>query len=723
MEKADRTASDVFRLEVPLDASAVEDMEGGQAVKVVARDARGTLHSQTVDVGRKGEAVAAFEFDEFPGAVRIWVGPADAGDDEMEGLQTITVDISPRRWSGPALSVPPVKIAPFYWHWWLTWCQTFTIHGVLLCPDGHPVPGATVCAYDVDWWWWWSSQDLAGCATTDQNGAFTIKFKWCCRWWPWWWWKRRFWQLDPLLVDRIQPVIGHDPSLGPLLAPTQQPSLKDFESLLADHRDLKAPLPATPDPTALSLVREQLLERLPVAPELEQLRIWPWWPWHPWSDCAPDIVFRATQDCHGAGGVILEETIWDARWNVTSPLTVTLYANDQACCLPDDVPCGGECLAITNVCSDIVDNIGGNTTAPAAPIGYQSPGNGDRPYGGQVGIYGTSQCMEDVDYYEFEWSTAPGGPWNAMPWAAVASINHSYADFTNFPDIDWGTPTFPPTLISGQLVYETLQHYEATHGWTPYHLWVGTTKDWLMAWATATFPDGAYYLRLKGWDITAAGDLTNPRVLPICNSSVDNYVVVRIDNRVVTTGPVDPRGHPCGPGTVHACTDEPEAAIVAVNIVHADGAETPVTPCGNVQVELGDWLQIDFAAHDPDGHLGHYTLGAHYAENEYTNLLALVSYGGSLTPSPVAPGWAPPAAQVGPTYGDARAAGAVSPTWHGGTMRLTVPATGPEDEAAFPETCCYQLQLRAHKRTIVDCNYSYYGHSNYTEYIFNVSVG
>jgi hypothetical protein len=82
--------------------------------------------------------------------------------------------------------------------------------------------------------------------------------------------------------------------------------------------------------------------------------------------------------------------------------------------------------------------------------------------------------------------------------------------------------------------------------------------------------------------------------------------------------------------------------------------------------------------------------------------------------------------QVGPTYADARSGalppygGAAAPTWTGGAIRLKVKATGPG--GAFPYTCCYQLQLRSHKRTIVNCDYSDWGHSNYTEYSFNVTV-
>jgi hypothetical protein len=89
---------------------------------------------------------------------------------------------------------------------------------------------------------------------------------------------------------------------------------------------------------------------------------------------------------------------------------------------PNDCP-AGECLAITEVCQNVVDTIAGNEGAPPAPAaltGYQNPGAispfGDRPYGEDISISGTADCLSGVDYYEIEWTTTPA---NAASWAAV----------------------------------------------------------------------------------------------------------------------------------------------------------------------------------------------------------------------------------------------------------------------------------------------------------------
>ena len=85
-----------------------------------------------------------------------------------------------------------------------------------------------------------------------------------------------------------------------------------------------------------------------------------------------------------------------------------------------------------------------------------------------------------------------------------------------------------------------------------------------------------------------------------------------------------------------------------------------------------------------------------------------------------APG-VPAASQVGPDYATARVApqNAAAPTWTGGAIRLSIPAVGPS--GAFPLSCCYQLELRAYKRTIVNC-VANNAHRNLSERSFQVTV-
>ena len=715
-----------FKLVVPLDASRIKDFKPERPVKVIARRRDGKTEEQTVNFTKDGKGNATFTFAEQPGRLRVVVGPGDASAEELLGLQTIGLDLSARQWEDRSeLTLPPIRISDYYWHWWLRWCRTFTIRGKVVCPDGSPVPGATVCAYDVDWWWWWSSLQLVGCDVTDATGAFEVTFRWCCGWWPWWWWKYRTWQLELALAERIVPVLQRDPKLLRLPAPSPKPTITIFEQLLAEDGVL-ARKPATDvDPAALVDLRERLLKRLPSVPELERLRIWPWWPWFPWWDCAPDIIFKVTQDCPQPGTIIVDEGFGDVRWNIPTTLDVTLTASEKACCIPvchDPRECPeGKCVVLSRACDDLIDNIGGNPGAPAAPAGYANPGlaasNGDRPYAGAVRIHGVFGDMAGVDYYEFEWAPAAAGPWSPMPVAAAGGFTRSFWG----PALPAGAVGVHPVpfnfaLIGGQNVIESREHFEANNAlasWGTTRFWIANT-DLLMVWLTENnFADGTYYLRLKGWDLVG-GNLVNSRILPLCDTDKDNYLVLTSDNRVVGPGsghvPSATPDHPCGPGTVHLCTLEPDTDFTSVKVIAADGTEIPLPACANVDVlQKGGTLEIDFMAHDPDGHLAYYTLTANYGENLFVDLLAV----GALSPGPAGP--VPPAAQVGPTYGNALAQGAVAPVWNGGMIHLSVPLS-----KAFPEPCCYQLELIAHKRTIVNCDYSLWGHANRSEFTFGV---
>jgi hypothetical protein len=739
------------RLTVPLDAAGIEGLDLKQPVKVLLTSAGRPVASHTVTLDRKAQGSASFDVDDKPGGLRIIVGPPDASDEELLGLQTIGVDIPRRRFGArEEYLLPTIRITPYYWFWWLRWCRTFTIHGRLLCPDGSPVPGAVVCAYDVDAWWWWWSRQQVGCATTDANGAFTLTFRWCCGWWPWWWLRLRRWAVEPQLADHIVGALQREPRFPRLPLPGPTPDLAVLERMLNPQPlppraplgraalQLAAPVTdAAPaltartatrtgtaraaqailDPAQLDALREPLRRQLPAIPALQSVRLWPWHPWQPWWDCTPDIVFRATQRCGGTEHVIVDEGWFSARWNIDQVSSVTLTASSDACCVPRNDCLEGECLALAKVCSVDADEVGGNPGADATPVGYAHPNvianHGDAPFAGRVDIRGTAQCLTDVDYYEIEVSDDGGATWGAMPAPALGTYSREYWDFALGTDVDVAFSAQVP--IDGRHVYETVEHYEATHtpaDWGASKVWLGTNIDMVVRWLSApTFADGTYALRVIGYD-EAGGTLSNPRILDVCDTNSEARIIVTIDNQSTfpAPGPID---NPCGPGTVHGCTNEPETDILDVRVVHAAGGSTAIGGCGEVRLTAGDVLEVDFIAHDGQGHLASYSLVATYGENLANNLLTA---GGTLAPLGGAP--VPAATQVGPDYATARSApqNATAPFWAGGAIRLSIPAA-----LAFPESCCYQLELRAYKRTIVDC-LANNAHRNLSERSFQVSV-
>jgi hypothetical protein len=728
-----------FTLEVPLDASAVKDFKPERPVKVVAYNHLGkAVSSSEARLDAKGHGSATLAFDENPGAVQVAVGPASASDEELRGLQTISLNVPSTQFrENNNAKLSPVLISEYYWRWWWRWCRDFTVTGRLLCADGSPVVGASVCAYDVDYWWWWYSQEQVGCATTDNSGAFSMTFTRCCGWWPWYWWLTREWLLDPVLVERISGFLKDDSRFARLPRPSPKPSLEVFQQLLqtagsgsrAKLGGANAPqgsrfaLSSEIDAASLDSVRNQLIE---VLPHNFPLPIWPWYPWYPWNDCDPDIIFKATQMCGGQVQTIVNESVFDTRWNIPTHLNVSLTANDQACCAfscDDPAQCPeGDCIVPTDICDLNVGSVGGNVGNTASQTGLFDPGVQDRPFAGAVDLFGVFGDSVNVDYYEFEYSTAgQSGPYTPLPLAAAGGFQRKHMVVLPGPIFTWPAIPFPVTQISdGSVthnVIETIAHYEAAHGT---ELWDSFTHDLLIVFNTLnTMANGTYWLRLVGYQRPGNGNLTNRQILTVCDPNredpkVDNWWAVTIDNQA--PGNTDPSGQPCG---LHLCTDQPIAAILQVAVVHQGGGTTIIQGCDNICIEPTDSLQVDFAAYDPDAFLQSYSLELLYGLDLSIDLLnsgLFTSW--SLAASPIAPAWAPGAAQVGPSYATALLQGATSPAWNGGSMRLTVNASG-----AFPVTCAYLMQLNVYKRPIVNCDAINYEQNNVSFESFTIQVG
>ena len=108
-----------FRLTVPLDASEIEGFKPEVGVKVGLLDRHGAVQSQVVKLDEKGKGAATFNFREQPGSLRLIVGPENASDEELTGLQTLTTNIDPRQWQSRAeLDLTAIRITPYYWWWW-----------------------------------------------------------------------------------------------------------------------------------------------------------------------------------------------------------------------------------------------------------------------------------------------------------------------------------------------------------------------------------------------------------------------------------------------------------------------------------------------------------------------------------------------------------------------------------------------------------------------------
>jgi len=698
---------------IPIDASQISEKERGQQkVKVAVREGEKT-HSQIVSV-ESGKAEVKLEVNHKK-SLQIAVGPANASDEDIFRLRTLTASVSPQQWEKEkALTLTPIAITSIYWRWWWIWCREFTITGRVVCADGSPVPGAEVNAYDVDFWWWWSSIFQVGStAITDANGNFTLSFRWCCGWWPWWWWETRYWRLDPILVEKICPVLQLHPELG-VRQPSPTPTL-DLVSLKPQASrttgNLVKPTSAASQALSPELItnsREKLVAALPYVQEFERLRIWPWYCWYPWYDCAPNIIFKVTQNCGGAqNNVIVDENIFQTRWDIPTNLDVTLTANQSACCIPTNPPPPeGNCILMTEVCQIPVVEIGGNSGAAAGPVGFAYPNDRDRPFSETVVLYGQFGTSAVADYYTVQYSPHGAAAWNPVPPAALQGFSRLYFDATLWPN-SWVWASFP--AVAG--VYESRQHYESTHpgpawGSPSGRSWIGDS-DALASIATAGFfADGAYDFQIVTYKAAGGGgpDLTTAKVLDGCGvePNTNNQVVIWLDNRIASLPP----------GTVHWNTTEPDCGITAVRL-----GTTGVLACGTQPLQPGTSLEVDYFISDPDGHLDDYSLVVKYGLSSEKNLLSTADVGSFSY-------IAGPGVSVGPDYSNAVTPSivppesSVRPIWNGGNITLHI------DNASnvFPVTCCYLIELTVWKRNIVSCLVDGLAYYNQSHYSFTVTV-
>lgn len=680
------------RLVVPLDAQGVDGFTTDQPVKVLARYAGGKTVSAPAEFDGSGKGRATLTFPEVPGPLTLLVGPGEASDDELQALQTLRQEIPRRLWDGAELTVPAISVPAYWWTWWPRWCRTFTVRGRVVCADGSPVPGAEVCAFDIDTWLFWTSRQQVGCAVTDIDGTFELTFRWCCGWYPWWWFRRRRWVREPELLERWRDVLAEIPEIDPPVGPDPVPPLPSLEplgGLLADRGlRLEGGLDAS-RLGGLEEVRTSLVERLPRPRTPELLRLWPWAPWHPWSDCAPDLVFRVTQDCVTPGQVILDEGRSETRWNVPTELNVTLVASDEACCRYTPCPqppCpeGGECITTGRVCRIPVSEVGGNLSAPPAPAGYLYPGaaapgssgyNADRPFAEGVSLYRTPGELLNVDVYELEMNSGAG--WTRVPDAALPTF---YRRWLRVDSGVWTSGSLPfvwdGLTYPGHTVVKTVDYAEATG---PFSDWApqpagAPVRFWnddlthLGTLDSTALPDGTHRFRVVGWQVSG-GSLVNRRVLPLCGAEDDNEVVLTLSNAA--------RG--------------PAVELLAVRI---DGQR--VDTCGTAN--RTGLLEVEFRVEDPAAFLAYYTLEALYGSGSRVNLLNRPS--ATLVALSGIEGWTP--GDPRGSYGRALGQGAAAPNWSGGRFRLTVPVS-----EAFPVPCCYLLDLWGYKRNVVGCSTQY----------------
>jgi hypothetical protein len=710
---------------VPINASGIPaDERGKQRLRVAVQSGKEII-STVVDV-TSGQASAQLQLD-TTGSVTIAVGPESTSAADLFRRNTPTVTVRPQAGEGGLVyKVNPIVITLPIWRLWLIWCRTFTISGYVYGTDGNPVPSAQVSAYNVDWFWWWSSTSQVGpTAITDPTGYFSIEFTWCCGWLPWYWWELQEWRLDPVLVDKIQPVLKLNPGLH-VNSPSPELSLSfsalNPQPLPPFKHPAARPNVTAPElnPSTLSAIREKLVNVLPTVPEFERFCLWPWCPWTPWFDCDPNIIFKVTQSCGGLNNVILNENVWQARIDIPTSLSVTLTANSEACTIPPQPgQPDGACFLFTAACSVAAEDIG--ITGSGTLAGLANPGSEDQPFTGAVGIYGQFGYLPSephyADYYAIQYRPEGTSTWLPVPASALQPFSMTYFDATKSFPFQWFNPVFAPgplplTGLPGQFaqVYMSSEFFQLSNP-TPPNDWgspltgqVWTNNiDQVAAIETAGFfTDGPYEFQIVGYTLETDGTISSNGALPGCGKPSKLGVNYNNDFTLYFANPI--------PGETYPDT--------AINSISFNGSALP--PCGIITLppSVPFSFVVNFTASDAEGFLDSYSLTLQYGTNPPTDLVSLASVGcvAPPPPSPSCGNTALSGGQVGPTYPDAIIEGAVRPFWNGGTMTLTF----ADGLALFPTNCAYELILTVNKRNIVNCltEYDYYQETVY--YSFTV---
>jgi hypothetical protein len=679
--------------------------------------------------------------------VRVIVGPGSVPDEQLRSIEHHQQWVPAKSFVEGIADNVDLLIPNRLYLCWLVCCRTYTLRGRVVCRRivwdrieqrfticDAPVRGAKVTAFDVDRFWWLCRSDEVGSDFTDLNGNFEITFTWCCWWWrPWFF---RDWRLDPDLVVRIRELLEKTPFTGPIPRPEPVLDFTIFERMVTGTNVAMAStaLPgAEPVLSSENFARlgEVLVERLPAAPDLRELHVWPWWPLF---DCRPDIIFKVTQDCGEGEQTIYTETCAQTRWDIDTVLDgVTLVANENACCGPfccDDPP-DEDCLVFHGVgCGSYpIDQIEQNPADPL--VGYAYPGVHDRPFGGTIRLLGVFGDGSEVDFYKLQSrriSPAPTG-WADVPPDQIGAFSRGYWTGV-IPLIQWETVALQD--VDGEKVLKTINRYREENPGLPNVDPINS--DWLGRWVTATgiingvplLPDGVYELRVVGYRYDEANDsLFDQKIMALCPPAGEDVdpadhatFHIRLDNRVSSSVP----------GSVHLNTTEPDCDfpnICAVVKNEGEPDEECVSACGILRLKAGDTLTIHFTASDSDGHLAEYQLTAHWAESEVFDVVSV----GTLAPDPDQ--------LFGPSYDDtfllgqgAYRAGLLPanpehdrPFWYGGNFKVTVTVDDlvPSTEHKAFETCCaYLLRLKVWKRTTNGCTGPAYFHVNHCEFSFTV---
>lgn len=728
-----RIAADQFEPKQPLRVAAIRDGKViDQEIVTPAEQKNPRQFEVTLDLGEPVDGAAG---------AQIVVAPAD----DERNLQSPLAAKKFVASLGERVDAGTIFVTPGIYKWWIfCWHRhTYRVTGRVVRHEGectHPIGGARVELYDVDYCWWWYNEDLITSQYTDADGFFDITFTWCVPLWcfliprppifidpdlrdrllypvrpilpippddPWEW--ERFLELQRIEIPRV----GRMPMQRMSAAP---PLSADMDQAQRAARPLVRSLPTAVTQSTRSLARADLQAASPLRHwrDIWGDLIW----WHPCDDPCdhyPDVRIRVTQDQPGVGTVeIFRESFWDIHWNLNSDLLdLTLEANADAlhsdACHKD--PILGNCMLFDGVGAILESTIYqpdvvlgtsyGTTPDRKQRLGYTV--SRDRAFIDTLDVMGRFGIAAPVDYYQVQvvkWTPADIDAWELdhtyVP-SGFAPVSPSRLQgFTRYfreETVSGGVTTYPwkpevfsPATVGGVTgLYKSLRRfqteYEAAFGppAPPFGGWDWwfLTEDELFKVDTTDFTDGLYTFRLVGYRQTGVDGSGNP-VLALVNQGLPDGVLRQCAS-VLKPALITLRFANTGyvdPVTFASVLHQPWVRILDFSKNGVD----PISECDIIVLDTTDFISMEFEVTDATGNLDSWGVTLQRGAAAPANVLA--GAGVTTVPSPVVNDYS-------------LAPDPAKPSWTGGTTTINVPASFL---TTLGGSCAYNLHVAAANR-------------------------
>ncbi|MDQ5846227.1 MAG: carboxypeptidase-like regulatory domain-containing protein, partial [Acidobacteriota bacterium] len=617
--------------------------------------------------------------------VEAVVGPAAMGKrlDPSRNLHRIPLELKEIDKAKAEFVISPdkLKVSEATLKLWWIWCRNYCVSGVVVGPDGCPVPGAQVTASSVvhasGGGYTVTPQ---GTVNADATGHFTICFDWCtfCWGWPCWpfWWYCWPWWWEWDILHVLEKIEARLPRTGPIgfgqvearrVAPISQAPMLPIKQPESSHLMIgqgfteaqRSVERLVPDQTRTELIRSKLSDARIRA-------IFPWW----WWCCEnPNLIFTAKQ---GPNVIVDEDPAIDTRWCFSESSSVTLVGNQEtiSACGQDPLPAQG--FVWTRVGNTLVNTIV-DGYAQGNPLAHESDG----AFTGSLDIFGGFAAASAVAYYQVNaglWAGNPsrGGTAPAGEGPPISTDLYNYAfmlhpDFTVTVEPVKMGPFTDPAHPGIPNLYATEQHRHLV----PAALLPAFPPGTFMAWAYSGLKVTAPASVLAGGSVGAvrlgvAGFNSAFAAVALPANTAD-HLTLQIDTTPLT----------------------------AAHINDLDAFESSGTPvmstgdsvdCPAFNVGPGGYVVLNVSVRDDNGHLCQYQLVPNFGHGSIGTTIPNVR--GYRTPTPFVPPPVP-GPYTEPAIAHVGADTSTGKAFVGGTENITFyPAVN----------CCYDFRLGVSKR-------------------------